>query len=1224
MNLELRRLAAIVEASLGISDSDGAVSGFLRQISASAESAAHFRRLVHQQGGDDFSDAMLGEFWTAVHAKEQNDVTERNNTRDSRGVTANSSSPPVIHSTESAGFTENTRADTRRPHVLDRKNFAHNGDLEPVSGPRLRTDPNGSESTEPADPARHATPAQLYLSAAGNSPFGNGPKTENPALTKPTASHTEIPATSHESANTKSQIARRIAREREKRHPSASGAKKPNRPADPGSDSRDMQSRAQPTSADELVIGNVYRGRVLRTTPFGAFVTLGAVSGLCHVSKMAQNPRVRTEHPDDVARAGDLVYVRVTAVEHGDGLRRLRISLSMAGLDQQTGHEVQVAAPEKFSDKPGAEPGTDDSSVAAKRRRLTAPERWELRQLIALGAAQAADYPELEGGADDDDGFGDSAGAAAGTIGETAENLPVADVEIQNTDPDFLRGKPRLPAAAPVALAIDKMPEGLMARTAMTGLALAQEMRAERQKSARADRDKRPEYAEDDPVAKAAAGDTEDRAEGAEAAIAAWRKSQKKQRGFVEQPLSEQRRQLPVYAMRRQLVDLVRQNQFLVVVGETGSGKTTQIVQYLYEEGFADDGIIACTQPRRVAAISVAKRVAQEVGCAVGAEVGYTVRFDDTTSAKTRIRYMTDGMLQREALADPGMTKYSVVMLDEAHERTVATDVLFALLKTAAKSNPRLRVIATSATLDSAKFAAYFGNCPVATIPGRTFPVDVKYLREPEPDYLAAALDTVMQITVGEPAGDVLVFLTGQDEIDQAVDALTSRAEKLGLRVASTDEMLADTAAAGSLAFLPIYAALPPDNQALIFRPAPAGGRKIVLATNIAETSITIDGVRYVVDPGYAKISAYDPRAGMDMLTVQPILRAQANQRSGRAGRTGPGKCFRLYTENAFFNEMPSAPTPEIQRQNLAHTALMLKAIGIHDVLGFDYMDAPAAPTLVAALHELYTLDALDDAGTLTPLGRRMAHLPMEPALAKTLLALAAMGCGDAVLVVVAMLSVQGVFYRPRDRMAAAEAAHRRLQLPSGDHVTLLTVYRRWAAAGRLLRWCRDNFVHERSMRRADAVRTQLAAAVGRWARDAAGDGGAARDVRHVPEAAAVVRAFVAGYFRSTARRDPHDGTFRTLADGAPVHVHPLLALAGRTPRHVIYHLLVRTSREYMQCCLQVDPQWLVELAPRFFRPAATAGKIVPLFDRHALLQDAWRLTAQIDAKRRMLSKLHD
>jgi ATP-dependent RNA helicase DHX8/PRP22 len=527
------------------------------------------------------------------------------------------------------------------------------------------------------------------------------------------------------------------------------------------------------------------------------------------------------------------------------------------------------------------------------------------------------------------------------------------------------------------------------------------------------------------------------------------------------------------------------QHQILIVVGDTGSGKTTQMVQYLAEDGFTERGRIGCTQPRRVAAMSVAKRVAEEVGCRLGQEVGYTIRFEDCTSPETRIKYMTDGMLQRECLIDPLVSQYSVIMLDEAHERTIATDILFGLLKSefrypllawtiiehiseASKKRPDLKLIITSATLDAEKFSKYFYGCPIFTIPGRTFPVEVLYTKEPETDYLDASLITVMQIHLSEPPGDILMFLTGQEEIDTSCEILYERMKALGPKVPE-------------LFILPIYSALPSEVQSRVFEPTPPGARKVVIATNVAETSLTIPGIYYVVDPGFSKQNVYDPRLGMDSLVVMPISQAQARQRSGRAGRTGPGKCYRLYTEAAFRNEMMPTSIPDIQRTNLASTILTLKAMGVNDLLNFDFMDPPPAQTMLQALETLYALSALDNEGLLTPLGRKMADFPMDPQLAKMLIASVSLGCSEEILSIVAMLSVQTVFYRPKEKQGQADSKKAKFHQPEGDHLTLLTVYNGWKASNYSNPWCYENFIQARSMRRAQDVRKQLLGIMDRY-----------------------------------------------------------------------------------------------------------------------------------------------
>ncbi|XP_008485542.2 LOW QUALITY PROTEIN: ATP-dependent RNA helicase DHX8-like, partial [Diaphorina citri] len=322
------------------------------------------------------------------------------------------------------------------------------------------------------------------------------------------------------------------------------------------------------------------------------------------------------------------------------------------------------------------------------------------------------------------------------------------------------------------------------------------------------------------------------------------------------------------------------------------------------------------------------------------------------------------------------------------------------LLKQAVKKRPEIKLIVTSATLDAVKFSSYFFEAPIFTIPGRTFPVEVLYTKEPETDYLDASLITVMQIHLREPPGDVLLFLTGKLRLNTACEILYASDENpLGPDVPE-------------LIILPVYSALPSKMQTRIFEAAPPGSRKVVIATNIAETSLTIDGIFYVVDPGFVKQKVYNSKTGMDSLVVTPISQAQAKQRAGRAGRTGPGKTYRLYTERAYRDEMLPTPVPEIQRTNLATTVLQLKTMGINDLLHFDFMDAPPVESLIMALEQLHSLSALDNEGLLTRLGRRMAEFPLEPNLSKMLIMSVHLQCSDEVLTIVSMLSVQNVFYR--------------------------------------------------------------------------------------------------------------------------------------------------------------------------------------------------------------------
>ena len=657
---------------------------------------------------------------------------------------------------------------------------------------------------------------------------------------------------------------------------------------------REKHERSKPVKLDdEPIVGKIYDGKVTGIKDFGAFVAIEGIrsvegrrtDGLVHVSALHQGGRVN--HPSDIVERGQPVKVKVVAVKDG------KISLSMSEVDQKTGKDIT-----KMSSDDIVVNGNGINGRTATRKRMTSPERWEIRQLIASGAASAADYPDL------DVEYQEHINGEH----ETEQDLDI-DLDIIEAEPPFLQGQTnKTIQLSPIK--VIKAPDGSLNRAAVQGGALASDRRQMRQQQANAEAEEETSMRDmsaqwNDPMAgpeKVFAQDIRNNVLNRKAGdLPEWKKAtfKKDTRFGIHSNLSiqEQRESLPIFKYRDEIVEAVRDNQLLVVVGETGSGKTTQMTQYLAEEGFAVRGKIGCTQPRRVAAMSVAKRVAEEVGCRLGQEVGYTIRFEDCTSPETKIKYMTDGMLLRECLLDPDMKQYSVILLDEAHERTVSTDVLFGLLKKAIKRRPDLKIIVTSATLDAEKFSKYFFSCPIFTIPGRTFPVEILYTKEPESDYLDAALITVMQIHITEPPGDILLFLTGQEEIDTSCEILFERMKALGSTVPE-------------LIILPVYSTLPSEQQSRIFEPAPEGARKVVIATNIAETSITIDGIYYVIDPGFVKQNCYDAKSGMDQLVVMPISQAQARQRAGRAGRTGPGKCYRLYTEAAYNNEMLPVSSP--------------------------------------------------------------------------------------------------------------------------------------------------------------------------------------------------------------------------------------------------------------------------------------------------------------------------
>uniref|UniRef100_H3CAR0 ATP-dependent RNA helicase DHX8 n=1 Tax=Tetraodon nigroviridis TaxID=99883 RepID=H3CAR0_TETNG len=965
---------------------------------------------------------------------------------------------------------------------------------------------------------------------------------------------------------------------------------------------RGREAPADPPPADEPVAGGIYSGKVCSIMQFGCFVQLEGLrkrwEGLVHVSELRKEGRVADVA--DVVTKGQKVQVKVLSVTG------TKASLSMKDVDQVTGEDLnpnrrRVADSGvgeemlRNPDRPveAAVLETQDSSTERKRlKKITDLEKWEIKQMIAANVLPKEEFPE----------FDEETGILPKIDDDDDEEL---EIELVEEEPPFLRGQTKWSTdMSPVK--IMKNPDGSLSQAAMMQSALAKERREQKHAARMAEMDCIPTGLHKnwiDPMPDYEGRQIAANMRGIGATpvnLPEWKKkalggNQVSYGRRTQLSLLQQRESLPIFKLKEQLVQAVHDNQILIVVGETGSGKTTQITQYLAEAGYTGRGKIGCTQPRRVAAMSVAKRVSEEYGCRLGQEVGYTIRFEDCTSMETLIKYMTHGMLQRECLVDPDMSQYSLIMLDEAHERTIHTDVLFGLLKKTVQKRKDMKLIVSSATLDAVKFSQYFYEAPIFTIPGRTFPVEILYAREPETDYLEASLITVMQIHLTEPPGDILVFLTGQEEIDTACEILYERMKSLGPDVPE-------------LIILPVYSALPSEMQTRIFDPAPPGSRKVILATNIAETSLTIDGIYYVVDPGFVKQIVYNSKTGIDQLVVTPISQAQAKQRAGRAGRTGPGKCYRLYTERAYRDEMLTTNVPEIQRTNLASTVLSLKAMGINDLLSFDFMDAPPMETLITAMEQLYTLGALDDEGLLTRLlDPRMAEFPLEPMLCKMLIMSVHLGCSEEMLTIVSMLSVQNVFYRPKDKQALADQKKTKFFQLEGDHMTLLAVYNSWKNNKLSNAWCFENFIQARSLKRAQDIRKQMLSIMDRHKLDVVSCCGKAT-VR-------VQKAICSGFFRNAAKKDPQEG-YRTLIDQQVVYIHPSSALFNRQPEWVVYHELVLTTKEYMREVTTIDPRWLVEFAPAFFKVSDPTRlskqkkqqRLEPLYNRYEE-PNAWRIS---------------
>ncbi|KAD2028399.1 hypothetical protein E3N88_41991 [Mikania micrantha] len=840
----------------------------------------------------------------------------------------------------------------------------------------------------------------------------------------------------------------------------------------------------------------VYEGRVTRVMDSGCFVQIidmNGKDGLVHVSQMSTR---RISNAKDVVKRDQKVFVKVISVLGH------KLSLSMRDVDQNTGmdllplNKTVVSNPELSEMKVTEEDAGFGSRMALKR--MNSPEKWEANQLVASGVLSVKDWPLYDEEIADTMGYQEEDGD---------KNL---EVELNEDTPAFLQGHSHYSIdTSPVK--IFKSPEGSLSRAAALQSALIKERREVRDQQQRSMFDSIPKDLNrpwEDPMPESGERHLAQELKGI--GVSAYDMPDWKKESFGKTltfgqssklSLQEQRQSLPIYKLKKELIQAVHDNQVLLIIGETGSGKTTQVTQYL-------------------------------------AEVGYT----------------TKGLVKRR---------------------------------------PDLKLIVTSATLDAEKFSAYFFNCNIFTIPGRTFPVEILYTKQPESDYLDAALITIMQIHLTEPEGDILVFLTGQEEIDHACQCLYDRIKGLGKNVPE-------------LIILPVYSALPSELQSRIFEPAPVGKRKVVIATNIAEASLTIDGIFYVIDPGFAKQNVYNPKQGLDSLVITPISQASAKQRAGRAGRTGPGRCYRLYTENAFNNEMLPTTVPEIQRVNLGLITLNLKAMGMNDIFSFDFMDPPSSQALISAMAQLYTLGALDEEGFLTKLGRKMAEFPLEPPLSKMLLASVDMGCSDEIVTIISMITTGNIFYRPREKQAQADQKKAKFFQPEGDHLTLLVVYETWKAKNLSSPWCFENFVQVRSLRRAQDVRKQLLSIMDRYKLDVVSAG---------KNFTKIQKAITTGFFFHAARKDPQEG-YRTIVENQPVYIHPSSALFQRQPDWVIYHELVMTTKEYMREVAVVDPKWLVQLAPRFFKASDPTKiskrkrqeRIEPLYDRYHE-PNSWRLS---------------
>lgn len=648
--------------------------------------------------------------------------------------------------------------------------------------------------------------------------------------------------------------------------------------------------------------------------------------------------------------------------------------------------------------------------------------------------------------------------------------------------------------------------------------------------------------------------------------------------------IKETRKSLPVYQYRQEILDSIRQHQILIVVGETGSGKTTQLPQFLVEDGYTNDGkCVVCTQPRRVAATSIASRVADEMDVILGKEVGYNIRFDDrTTPDKTILKYTTDGMLLREFLNDPQLSSYSAIMIDEAHERTLSTDILLGLLRGILQDRKDLRLIISSATMNATKFSKFFFDCPIFNVPGRRFPVDIHYTLQPEGNYINAAITTIFQIhTTQKLPGDILVFLTGQEEIESMQTKLLEIFSKL------------DNTKFPDLLVVPIYANLPQEQQSKIFEPTPKNCRKVVLATNIAETSLTIDGIKFVVDPGFVKEQSYS--GGVSKLVTVPCSRASVDQRAGRAGRLGPGKCFRLFTKWSYYNELEKVPKPEILRTKLNQVVLLLLSLGINDLLHFPMLDKPKTIQLSEALENLYAIGALNSRGAITKVGQVMCDFPCDPEYAKVIYSSvfeeSCNGVLPEIVTIVSMLQESNSIFVPGLNSEEKTKLFGSL-MQSSDHMLYLWIYEQWEENGYSRRWCQDFKLQHKTMKRVLRIRQQLWKYCRKQDFLLKHDQNLTQLKENMPRSvieAKIIKCFISGFPTNIAKLSKQGYT--NIKQDLSVSVHPSSVIfnrmkqEGKPMKYILYQSLMLTSKEFIRDCITFDKyEWLTETMPHIYK----------------------------------------
>ncbi len=617
---------------------------------------------------------------------------------------------------------------------------------------------------------------------------------------------------------------------------------------------------------------------------------------------------------------------------------------------------------------------------------------------------------------------------------------------------------------------------------------------------------------------------------------------------------------LPIENVKGLFIETVNNNQVTILVGETGSGKTTRLPLFLYEAGFARSGVIGITEPRRIAAVSTANYVAGELNVPLGTKVGYQIRFDRMDERNTDIRFMTDGILLREIQSDPELSRYSVIMVDEAHERSINIDFLLGLLKELLKRRPDLKVVISSATIDAEKFSEYFNGAPIISVPGRVYPVEIIWHADDQciwdtQHMVRLVTETVLNIHSTCKEGDILVFLAGTDEISAVGRAIEEKITP-------------------DIVILPAHGGMANEDQSRIFKDFD-GKRKVILATNIAETGITIPNLRYVVDTGRIKEVSFHPYSGIQSLNLTQHSQAGCNQRTGRAGRTTSGMCFRLYTEQNF-SQRPEYTEPEIRKMDLSTVVLAMEDMNIPNIPNFDFIDKPDKAAFQHAYRELVKLGAINEqTELLTKLGLKMARLPLAPMISKMIFEAQTNGCVAQIATVAAFFSAQPVFRRPKGKENDADLAHNQFRDRKSDALTFLRVWDEFQSLGFSQDWCYNNFLDYRTMNEVRQIRSQLF----RILRDEGIELSTSQDMD-------MVRLSFSAGLVSMLFVQSGKYSFRSWFNGmTDVFIHPGSVLFGSlVPQLLVAAEVVETKKCYARVCSRVEAEWLPIIAPDKFR----------------------------------------